>query len=38
MFVQRLVSYLGFGLAALAFVFAQGFALEHQIVINALAR
>lgn len=38
MFVQRLVSYLAFGLAALAFVVVQGFALEHQIVVNSLAR
>jgi hypothetical protein len=38
MIVQRLVSYLAFGLAAVAFVFVQGFALEHQIVFNALAR
>jgi hypothetical protein len=35
---QRLVSFVGFGLAALACVIVQGFALEHELVINALAR
>jgi hypothetical protein len=36
MFSQRLVSFLGFGLAALAFATVQGFALE-RIVNYALA-
>jgi len=36
MFSQRLVSILGFGLAALAFVTATGFALD-RIVSNPLA-
>lgn len=38
MFFQRFAAYLGFGLAALAFVIVQGFALEHQLVIHALTR
>ena len=38
MFFQRFATYLGFGLAALAFVSIQGFALEHQLVIHALVR
>jgi hypothetical protein len=36
MFSQRLVSFLGFGLAALAFVTVQGFAIE-RLFVNALA-
>ena len=36
MFSQRLVSFLGFGLAALAFVTVTGFALD-RIVSNPLA-
>ncbi|MEJ0084534.1 MAG: hypothetical protein WDO72_02525 [Pseudomonadota bacterium] len=35
-FSQRLVSFLGFGLAALAFVTVQGFAIE-RLFVNALA-
>jgi hypothetical protein len=36
MFSQRLVSFAGFGLAALAFVTVQGFAIE-RLFVNALA-
>jgi hypothetical protein len=36
MITQRLVTFLGFGLAALAFVTVQGFAIE-RLFLNALA-
>jgi hypothetical protein len=38
MTIQRIVSFVGFGLAALAIASFQGFALEHELVLNALAR
>ena len=37
MSIQRLVSYFGFGLASLAFVTVQGYALEHEVAVRALA-
>ena len=37
MSIQRLVSFFGFGLAALAFVTVQGFALEREVVVRTLA-
>jgi hypothetical protein len=38
MYYERLIRNAGFALAALAIVFAVGFTIEYQPVINALAR
>jgi len=38
MCIERLARNAGFALAAVAIVFALGFTIEHQPVLNALAR